>query len=91
MTSTTITTDANGKSKITIITNKDTVRVTINEKNNKYYINEGPIVIDFVYNKGSGTWTSTIVQPTGDARNRIKITQQGEYYQFKLEVINIAK
>lgn len=91
VTSTTITTDASGKSKITIITNKDTVRVTINEKNNKYYINEGPIVIDFVYNKGSGTWTSTIVQPTGDARNRIKITQQGEYYQFKLEVINIAK
>ena len=44
-TSTTLTTDSNGESKLTIITTKENITVTFTERDNKFYIDNGPIEI----------------------------------------------
>lgn len=88
--STTITTDANGQSKITIIACKETITVTLTEEDNIFYINNGPIVIDFTYNKNSKTW-SYAVRNSSALRDVVEITQHGEWFEFQLKIVNIAK
>ena len=89
-TSTTITTDQNGQSKITIIACKETITVTLTEEDNIFYINNGPIVIDFTYNKNSKTWSAN-VRNSAQLREVVSIVQQGEWFEFQLKIINIAK
>ena len=90
VTSTTITTDPNGQSKITIIACKETITVTLTEEDNIFYINNGPIVIDFTYNKNSKTWSAN-VRNSAQLRDVVSIVQQGEWFEFQLKIINIAK
>lgn len=90
VTSTKITTGADGSAKITIIACKETITVTLTETDNKFYINNGPIVIDFTYNSASKTWTPSI-RNSAQLRDVVSIIQQGEWFEFKLNIINIAK
>lgn len=89
-TSTKITTDANGSAQITIIACGETITVTFTETDDKFYINNGPIVIDFTYNQASKTWTPTI-RNSAQLRDVVSIVQQGDWFEFKLNIINIAK
>ena len=63
-TSTTLTTDSNGESKLTIITTKENITVTFTERDNKFYIDNGPIEIDFTFNTASKTWNASIKNET---------------------------
>ena len=85
-----ITTDANGNSQITIIACSETITVTFTETDNKFYINNGPIVIDFTYNKASKTWIPTI-ENSVQLRDVVSIVQKGEWFEFELNIVNIAK
>ncbi len=85
----TIETDNEGKAQVVIITYEENVRVQISEKYNKYYIDDGPIIIDFVLRGDS--WTSQIVQPTGTLGNLVSIKQEGEEFEFSLQIKNRAK
>ncbi len=86
---TTIETDSDGNAQIVIITYEENVRVQISEKYNKYYIDDGPIIIDFILRGDS--WTSQIVQPTGTLGNLVSIKQEGEEFEFSLQIKNRAK
>lgn len=90
LTSTKITTDANGSAQITIIACAETITVTFTETDDKFYINNGPIEIDFTYNQASKTWTPTI-RNSAQLRDVVSIVQQGDWFEFKLNIINIAK
>ena len=81
---TTIETDSDGNAQIVIITYEENVRVQISEKYNKYYIDDGPIIIDFILRGDS--WTSQIVQPTGTLGNLVSIKQEGEEFEFSLQI-----
>lgn len=89
-TSTTLTTDSNGESKLTIITTKENITVTFTEKENKFYIDNGPIEIDFTFNTASKTWNASIKNETA-LRDVVSIKQEGDWFQFKLKIVNIAK
>ena len=84
-----VTTDANGQIELVIITYDDNVRVTFNEIDNQYYFNDGPVVIDFTFRNES--WTSQIVEPTGEHRDLVSIKQEGEWFEFSLQIKNRAK
>lgn len=84
-----VTTDANGEIQLVIITYDDNVRVTFNEIDNQYYFNDGPVVIDFTFRNES--WTSQIVEPTGEHRDLVSIKQEGEWFEFSLQIKNRAK
>ena len=89
-TSTTLTTDSNGESKLTIITTKENITVTFTERDNKFYIDNGPIEIDFTFNTASKTWNASIKNETS-LRDVVSIKQEGDWFQFKLKIVNIAK
>lgn len=89
-TSTTLTTDSNGESKLTIITTKENITVTFTEKENKFYIDNGPIEIDFTFNTASKTWNASIKNETS-LKDVVSIKQEGDWFQFKLKIVNIAK
>ena len=85
----TITTDSNGKAQATIITYEDRVRVTLTEHDDILYINDSPIIIDYDYNGGS--WSPTIVSPTGAKSNLVSIGQAGNWFQYGINIKNRAK
>ena len=89
-TSTTLTTDSNGESKLTIITTKENITVTFTERDNKFYIDNGPIEIDFTFNTASKTWNASIKNETS-LKDVVSIKQEGDWFQFKLKIVNIAK
>lgn len=89
-TSTTLTTDSNGESKLTIITTKENITVTFTEKENKYYIDNGPIEINFTFNTTSKIWNASIKNETS-LKDVVSIKQDGDWFQFKLKIVNIAK
>ena len=89
-TSTTLTTDSNGESKLTIITTKENITVTFTEKENKFYIDNGPIEIDFTFNTASKTWNASIKNETS-LKDVVSIKQEGDWFQFKLKIVNIVK
>lgn len=84
-----IVTDDKGEAKITIITSATSVKVTLAEKDNKLYINDGPIVINFEYS--NKRWTPTIEQPANSTQNLNNIVQQGDWFEFQLDIVNRAK
>lgn len=89
---TSIVTDKDGKAQIVIITYEDNVRVQIQEKYNQYYIDSGPIVIDFAYDDKTSSWTPTIVTPTGTLGNLVSIKEnRQEEFTFDLNIINKLK
>lgn len=84
-----ITTDANGEVQLVIITYDENVTVTFNEIDNKYYFNDGPVVINFTYRDES--WSTQIVEPTGTYADLVSIKQEGEWFEFSLQIKNRAK
>ena len=83
-----VTTNSSGYAKIIIEPDGEgPVSLTLKERYNPYYIDEGPIIINFTYSGGS--WTQSTAQNPSNILKLLKVT--GSQFEFEVTLQNRAK